>query len=70
MYLLLPLDMNKRINFNALGIVLGNKYKMKGLDNFSKFVNEHEKFLKDEEISNGLDKTSLIRYIEYFKKSK
>jgi hypothetical protein len=70
MYKLLPADVNKRINFNALGIVLGNKYNSKKYKDFSHFAKAHENFLEDEDISNGLDKTSLIRYIEYFKKSK
>ena len=69
-YRLLPVDVDKRINFNTLGIVLGYKYYTTNPKNYKKFINENKKFLKNEEQSNGLDEISLIRYIEYFKKSK
>ena len=69
-YRLLPVDVDKRINFNTLGTVLGYKYYTTNPKNYKKFINENKKFLKNEEQSGGLDEISLIRYIEYFKKSK
>jgi len=69
-YRLLPVDVDKRINFNTLGIVLGYKYHTTKSKNYKNFICINKKFFKNEEHSAGLDNISLIRYIEYFKKSK
>ena len=68
-YELLPVDVEKRINFNTLGIVLGYKYKQYK-KNYKNFIKKNSYFLDNGELNNGLDNVSLIQYIEYFKKSK
>ena len=65
-YNLLPIEMDKRINFNTLGIILGYQYHISDLKNFKKFIRKNKNFLKNNELANGLDEISLIRYINYF----
>ena len=70
LYKLLPIDVNKRINFNLLGIILGYKYNINHNKDYKQFIKKNNKFLKNSELSNGLDEISLVRYIDYFNKSK
>ena len=61
----LPIETDKRINFNVLGIILGYKYYIDNKKNYKNFIKKNNKFLQNSELSNGLDYTSLIRYINY-----
>ena len=69
-YNLLPIEIDKRINFNTLGIILGYKYHSDKIKNYKNFIKKNYKFLKNIELNNGLNNISLIRYIDYFTKSK
>jgi len=69
-YNLLPIETDKRINLNTLGIILGYKYYIAKIKNYKNFIKKNKKFLKNTELSNGLNAISLVRYIEYFIKSK
>ena len=70
LYNLLPIDTNKRINFNTLGIILGYKYHNTNSTSYKDFIKKNKLFLKNSELSNGLNEISLVRYIDYFIKSK
>ena len=76
---LLPQDKIKRINFNPLGCVLGYRLvQFKKID-----LKQHKKGSKNDKIrkllqyltnsqinSSNLDRSSLVRYIQYFKQKK
>ena len=70
LYKLLPIEIDKRINFNTLGIILGYKYYLDQNKNYINFIKQNNKFLKNIELSGGLEAIALVRYIDYFIKSK